>query len=158
MKRALVLTVSDRGHAGQMPDQSGPAVAGLLAGAGFEVGPVQIVPDERDLIVEALTRAAAAGYDLVVTTGGTGVGARDVTPQATSSVLDFEVPGIAEAMRRSGFEKTPLAALSRGVAGVRHGTLIVNLPGSVRGATDSLAAVLPALPHAVQLLKGDTRH
>jgi molybdenum cofactor biosynthesis protein B len=153
-----VLTISDRGHAGTLADESGPAVAGLLAGGGFEVAPVQIVPDERDLIAGALTEAAEAGYDLVVTTGGTGLGPRDVTPQATASVLDFEVPGLAETMRRAGFEKTPLAALSRGVAGVRRGTLIVNLPGSVRGATESLQAVLPALPHAVKLLKGDTRH
>jgi molybdenum cofactor biosynthesis protein B len=133
-------------------------VAGLLTGGGFEVGAVQIVPDEREQIAGALTAAAEAGYDLVVTTGGTGLGPRDVTPQATAAVLDFEVPGLAEAMRRAGLASTPLAALSRGVAGVRRGTLIVNLPGSVRGATESLAAVLPALPHAVKLLQGDTGH
>jgi molybdenum cofactor synthesis domain-containing protein len=156
--RAFVLTVSDRGHAGQMADQSGPAVAGLLTGGGFEVGAVQIVPDEREQIAGALTAAAEAGYDLVVTTGGTGLGPRDVTPQATAAVLDFEVPGLAEAMRHAGLASTPLAALSRGVAGVRRGTLIVNLPGSVRGATESLEAVLPALPHAVKLLQGDTGH
>jgi molybdenum cofactor biosynthesis protein B len=153
-----VLTVSDRGHAGQMADQSGPAVAGLLTGGGFEVGAVQIVPDEREQIAGALTAAAEAGYDLVVTTGGTGLGPRDVTPQATAAVLDFEVPGLSEAMRHAGLASTPLAALSRGVAGVRRGTLIVNLPGSVRGATESLEAVLPALPHAVKLLQGDTGH
>jgi molybdenum cofactor synthesis domain-containing protein len=158
MSRAFVLTISDRGHAGQMADESGPTVAGLLAGGGFEVGEVQIVPDERELIAKALTQAAEDGYDLVVTTGGTGLGPRDVTPQATATVLDFEVPGLAEAMRHAGLAKTPLAALSRGVAGVRGGTLIVNLPGGVRGATESLEAVLPALPHAVKLLKGDTRH
>jgi len=156
--RAFVLTVSDRGHAGQMADQSGPAVAGLLTGGGFEVGAVQIVPDEREQIAGALTAAAEAGYDLVVTTGGTGLGPRDVTPQATAAVLDFEVPGLSEAMRHAGLASTPLAALSRGVAGVRRGTLIVNLPGSVRGATESLEAVLPALPHAVKLLQGDTGH
>lgn len=153
-----MLTVSDRGHAGQMADQSGPAVAGLLTGGGFEVGAVQIVPDEREQIAGALTAAAEAGYDLVVTTGGTGLGPRDVTPQATAAVLDFEVPGLSEAMRHAGLASTPLAALSRGVAGVRRGTLIVNLPGSVRGATESLEAVLPALPHAVKLLQGDTGH
>lgn len=158
MTRAFVLTVSDRGHAGQMADQSGPAVAGLLTGGGFEVGAVQIVPDEREQIAGALTAAAEAGYDLVVTTGGTGLGPRDVTPQATAAVLDFEVPGLSEAMRHAGLASTPLAALSRGVAGVRRGTLIVNLPGSVRGATESLEAVLPALPHAVKLLQGDTGH
>ena len=158
MTRAFVLTISDRGHAGEMADQSGPAVAGLLAGSGFEVAPVQIVPDERELIAGALTAAAEAGYDLVVTTGGTGLGPRDVTPQATAAVLDFEVPGLPEAMRQAGLASTPLAALSRGIAGVRRGTLIVNLPGSVRGATESLQAVLPALPHAVKLLHGHTAH
>ena len=105
-----------------------------------------------------LFRSVVAGYALIVTTGGTGLGPRDVTPEATAAVLDFEVPGLAEAMRAAGLQKTPLAALSRAVAGVRGGSLIVNLPGSVRGATESLEAVLPALEHAVRLTRGETAH
>ncbi len=156
--KALVITVSDSRHAGQNPDQSGPAVAALLTEGGYEVAPVAIVPDERDQISAALQEAVGAGYALVVTTGGTGLGPRDVTPEATAAVLDLQVPGLAEAMRAAGLQKTPLAALSRAIAGVRDGSLIVNLPGSVRGATDSLAAVLPALEHAVRLTRGETAH
>jgi len=153
-----VITVSDSRHAGQNPDQSGPAVASLLRKAGYELAPVTIVPDERDQIGAAIKDAVVAGYALIVTTGGTGLGPRDVTPEATAAVLDFEVPGLAEAMRAAGLQKTPLAALSRAVAGVRGGSLIVNLPGSVRGATESLEAVLPALEHAVRLTRGETAH
>jgi molybdopterin adenylyltransferase len=153
-----VLTVSDRASAGRRVDESGPAVAALLAAGGFQVAPVEIVPDEREGISAALTRAAEGGYGLVVTTGGTGLGPRDVTPEATADVLDFEVPGLAEAMRSAGLAKTPLAALSRALAGVRGTALIVNLPGSVKGASESLEAVLPALPHAVRLLQGQTEH
>lgn len=156
--KAVVITVSDSRHAGQNPDQSGPAVASLLRKAGYELAPVTIVPDERDQIGAAIKDAVVAGYALIVTTGGTGLGPRDVTPEATAAVLDFEVPGLAEAMRAAGLQKTPLAALSRAVAGVRGGSLIVNLPGSVRGATESLEAVLPALEHAVRLTRGETSH
>ncbi|OLE24952.1 MAG: molybdenum cofactor biosynthesis protein [Catenulispora sp. 13_1_20CM_3_70_7] len=156
--KAVVITVSDSRHAGQNPDQSGPAVASLLRKAGYELAPVTIVPDERDQIGAAIKDAVVAGYALIVTTGGTGLGPRDVTPEATAAVLDFEVPGLAEAMRAAGLQKTPLAALSRAVAGVRGGSLIVNLPGSVRGATESLEAVLPALEHAVRLTRGETAH
>lgn len=158
MSRAHVITVSDRAAAGQTEDTSGPAVAAALAGAGFEVGPVEVVPDEVARIATAITGAAGAGCRLVVTTGGTGLGPRDVTPQATAPLLEYPVPGLAEAMRGAGMARTPLAALSRGLAGVGGGALIVNLPGSLRGAMESLAAVLPALPHAVQLLEGDTAH
>ena len=154
----MTVTVSDSRHAGQNPDQSGPAVASLLRKAGYELAPVTIVPDERDQIGAAIKDAVVAGYALIVTTGGTGLGPRDVTPEATAAVLDFEVPGLAEAMRAAGLQKTPLAALSRAVAGVRGGSLIVNLPGSVRGATESLEAVLPALEHAVRLTRGETAH
>lgn len=155
--RAAVLTVSDRVSAGAMVDESGPAVTRLLASAGFEVSAAGVVPDERESIAAYLV-AAAREHDLVVTTGGTGLGTRDVTPEATRPVLDYEVPGLAELMRSAGFAKTPLAALSRSLAGVRGRTLILNLPGSVRGATDSLGAVVLVLDHAVQLLRGETAH
>jgi molybdopterin adenylyltransferase len=155
--RAEVLTVSDRAFAGAMPDESGPAVRALLLRAGFEVAAVEVLPDERERIADFLV-AAAGRSRLVVTTGGTGLAPRDVTPQATRSVLDYEVPGLAELMRAEGLRQTPMAALSRSLAGVREGALIVNLPGSVRGATESLAAIVPVLGHAIQLLSGDTAH
>jgi molybdopterin adenylyltransferase len=155
--KAAVLTVSDRASAGAMKDESGPAVAKLLEGAGFEVAAVDIVPDDGARIA-AWLRSRAQAFDLLFTTGGTGLAARDVTPEATASVLDYEVPGLAELMRQKGFEKTPMAVLSRSRAGVRGRALIVNLPGSVKGATESLEAVLPLLEHAVNQLKGRTRH
>jgi molybdenum cofactor biosynthesis protein B len=155
--RAAVLTVSDRASAGTMADESGPAVRRLLAAAGFEVSDVAVVPDERDRIA-AFVVAAAEDHALVVTTGGTGLGPRDVTPDATRPLLDYEVPGLAEQMRAVGLRSTPMAALSRSLAGVRGRTLIVNLPGSVRGATESLEAIVPVLGHAVGLLAGHTRH
>jgi molybdopterin adenylyltransferase len=152
-----VLTVSDRASRGAMPDESGPAVRRLLAEAGFHVSDVEVVPDERERIAAFLV-TAARDHELVVTTGGTGLAPRDVTPEATRAVLDYEVPGLAELMRTAGLRKTPLAALSRAVAGVRGRTLVVNLPGSVRGATESLEAILPVLPHAAELLRGDAGH
>ncbi|HEY4027127.1 MAG TPA: MogA/MoaB family molybdenum cofactor biosynthesis protein [Candidatus Dormibacteraeota bacterium] len=155
--RAAVLTVSDRASAGSMRDESGPAVRRLLVAAGFDVSDVALVPDERDRIAAFLV-AASEDHQLVVTTGGTGLGARDVTPEATRPLLDYEVPGLAELMRAEGLRKTPMAALSRSLAGVRGRALIVNLPGSVRGATESLEAIAPALRHAVELLSGDTEH
>ena len=153
--RAAVLTVSDRASAGVMPDESGPAVSRLLSEAGFQVSSVEVVPDERERIA-AFLAAAAEDHDLVVTTGGTGLGPRDVTPEATRQVLDYEVPGLAELMRAHGLRTTPMAALSRSLAGVRGRTLVVNLPGSVRGATESLQAIVPVLGHAVALLAGRT--
>jgi molybdopterin adenylyltransferase len=155
--KAAVLTVSDRASAGAMEDESGPAVAKLLEGAGFEVAAVDIVPDDGARIA-AWLRARAQAFDLLFTTGGTGLAPRDVTPEATASVLDYEVPGLAELMRQKGARKTPMAALSRSRAGVRGRALIVNLPGSVKGATESLEAVLPLLEHAVNQLKGITKH
>ena len=155
--RAAVLTVSDRASSREMVDESGPAVRRLLREAGFEVGEVDVLPDDRARISDWL-RTAAGRSDVVVTTGGTGLAARDVTPEATRDVLDFEVPGLAELMRSAGLRKTPAAALSRSLAGVRGRALIVNLPGSVRGATESLEAITPVLDHAVQLLRGDTAH
>ena len=156
--RAHVITVSDRASAGTMSDASGPALALALKNAGFEVSGPEVVPDVRERITGAIVAAVSSAVDVVVTTGGTGLGPRDVTPQATTALVDFEVPGIAEEMRRAGSANAPTAALSRAIAGVRGQTLIVNVPGSVKGATESLAAVMPLLAHAVQLLHGDTAH
>jgi molybdopterin adenylyltransferase len=155
---AHVITISDRVSAGQMEDQSGPALLRLLTAAQFEASGPEVVPDVKQRISDAIEAAAAGGADVVITTGGTGLGPRDVTPQATSAVIDFEVPGLGEAMRRVGAASTPMAALSRGVAGVRGRTLVVNVPGSVKGATESLEAVMPMLGHAIRLLHGNTSH
>jgi molybdenum cofactor synthesis domain-containing protein len=152
------LTVSDSGFAGNRDDTSGPAVAGVLEREGFDVAGYEILPDNRDRIIDSLLGAAGEGYDLVVTTGGTGLGPRDITPQATESVIDYQVPGLAEQMRRAGARHTPRALLSRSLAGVRGQTLIVNLPGSPKGAVESLEAIAAVLGHAVQLLQGDTEH
>jgi molybdopterin adenylyltransferase len=158
MSSAQVITVSDGVSAGTREDESGKALVRILKDAGFDVtGPV-VVLDEQQLIADAIVTAADRGADVVVTTGGTGLGPRDVTPQATSTVIDFEVPGIGEAMRRAGAASTPMAALSRSMAGVRGQTLIINLPGSPKGATESLEAVMPTLAHAIKLLHGDTKH
>jgi molybdopterin adenylyltransferase len=158
LNRAHVITVSDGVSAGTRDDVSGPAVQTLLRNAEFEVSGPEIVPDRHERISDAIVGAVLAGADVVVTTGGTGLGPRDVTPQATSMLIDYEVPGLGELMRRAGGSSTPMAALSRGVAGVRGRTLIINVPGSVKGATESLEAVLPVLNHAVQLLHGHTQH
>jgi molybdenum cofactor synthesis domain-containing protein len=139
-------------------DKSGPALAGMLKGGGFAVTGPEIVPDEVQRITDAIESAIARGADVVVTTGGTGLGPRDLTPQATAMLIDYEVPGVGEEMRRAGVASTPMAALSRGIAGVRGRTLIINVPGSEKGATESLEAVMPILGHAVQLLHGDTAH
>ena len=152
-----MLTVSDGVAAGERDDESGPAVSRLLSEAGFEVSDVAVVPDERQRVARFLLDRCA-DHDLIVTTGGTGLAARDVTPEATRSVIAYEVPGLGELMRSAGVASTPLAALSRALAGVRDHTLIVNLPGSPKGARESLTAILPTLGHAIQLLKGETRH
>jgi molybdenum cofactor synthesis domain-containing protein len=149
-----VLTVSDAGAVGQRPDQSGPAVVEMATGAGFGVVETAVVADERDSIEAALCRwADDGGVDLVLTTGGTGLGPRDVTPEATRAVVDREVPGIPEAMRVAGMRVTPYASLARQVAGQRGSTLIVNLPGSPKAARESLEAVIAVLPHAVSLVR-----
>jgi len=155
---AHVITVSDGVFQGERTDDSGAALANLLTRAGFEVGGPQLVPDEVERIAEAVVTAVARGVDLVVATGGTGLGPRDVTPQALSTLIDYEVPGIGEAMRRAGTSSTPMAALSRSMAGVRDRTLIISVPGSPRGAAESLEAVMPVVGHAIQLLHGRTSH
>ena len=156
MSTVHVITVSDRVSADKMPDESGPALMRILKQDQFEVSGPEVVPDSQERITAAIVAAADGGADVVVTTGGTGLAPRDVTPQATSMAIDFEVPGIGEAMRRAGAASTPMAALSRSMAGVRGRTLIINVPGSVKGATESLLAVMPMLGHAIRLLHGDT--
>lgn len=158
MSSAHVITVSDGVFHGKREDRSGPALVAILRGGGFEVSGPEVVPDEVEVITDAVETAITRGADVVVTTGGTGLGPRDVTPQATAALIAYEVPGIAEEMRRAGGASTPMAALSRAMAGVRGRTLIINVPGSAKGATESLEAVMPIVGHAVQLLHGDTAH
>jgi molybdenum cofactor synthesis domain-containing protein len=155
-RRAAVLTVSDGVHEGTRTDESGPAVADLLVKAGYEVVRRR-VPDEPAEI-EAALRDLAGEVALVVTTGGTGFAPRDVTPEATRAVIERDAPGLAEAMRAAGRASTAFADLSRGVAGIVGSTLVLNLPGSPAGATESLEAVLEILPHALEHLNGEVGH
>ena len=155
MFKAAVLTVSDRSARGERPDTGGPLVAGLLRGAGYEILQVSTVPDDRPRIEAALRLMADhLRVDLVVTTGGTGFAPRDVTPEATAAVCDRLAPGIPEAMRSASMQVTKRAMLSRAQAGLRGKTLIINLPGSPKAARENLEAVLPALPHGLEVLSG----
>ena len=151
--KAAVLTVSDRVSRGEAEDGSGDTLEELLRADGYEVER-RLVPDETERIAAAIS-GLAAGAALVLTTGGTGLAARDVTPEATRSVLEREAPGISQAIRADSIAKTPHALLSRGVAGVRGGTLVVNLPGSTGGCRDGFAVLQPALEHALKLLAGE---
>jgi len=156
--RVAVLTVSDSAAKGEREDVSGPAVVAVCRGLGWEVTSALRVSDDAANIREQLRTLADSGrVDLVLTTGGTGIGPRDNTPEATLAVADRVVPGIGEEMRRKGLEKTPTAVLSRGIAATRNKSLIVNLPGSPKGASESLDAIAHLLPHAVQVLHG-ARH
>lgn len=151
--RAFVITVSDRVSRGEAVDKSGPAAVARLESLGFDVTGNRVVPDGVESVVGALGDAVA-GNDLVVTTGGTGFAPRDLTPEATSKVLERPAPGLAEAMRAATFGRNPHGMLSRGVAGITGSALIVNLPGSVRGVEESLDVIAPALRHAIELLIG----
>jgi molybdenum cofactor synthesis domain-containing protein len=156
--RASVVTVSDGVTSGTRADDSGDLAADLLEEAGFEVAHRAVVPDELDEIAAALEELASDHVHLIVTTGGTGFGPRDVTPEATRRVIDREAPGLGELMRAEGLRHTSMAALSRAVAGTRGSSLIVNLPGSPKGVRENLAAVLPVIPHALETLAGRTHH
>ena len=154
--KAAILTVSDKGHRGERMDESGPALAAWLGERNFKIIWTRILPDSApDISAQLIEWADSGVIDLILTTGGTGVSPRDVTPEATRRVLERDIPGIAEAMRASSLAKTPYALLSRAVAGIRGKTLIVNLPGSPKGAIENLASVWPALPHAIKKINGD---
>ncbi len=154
--KAAVLTVSDRSFRGKRPDEGGPLISAMLKDAGYEVLRTAVVPDEREEIARVLREWADAGdVRLILTTGGTGFSPRDVTPEATLSVCHRSTPGIPEAMRCASMAVTPRAMLSRAAAGIRGGTLIVNLPGSPKAAKENLESVLPTLDHGLQMLSGE---
>lgn len=153
--RAAVVTVSDKGAAGEREDRSGAVVREVLEGAGLEVARAEIVPDEKETLASLLEELCARGFNLVVTTGGTGLSPRDVTPEATLAVIDKEIPGMAEAMRAESLKVTPHAMISRAVCGLKGATLVINLPGSPAGARECLQVVMPAVPHALDVAAGN---
>ena len=156
MFTAGILTISDKGAVGERQDKSGEAIHEILSGMGVSIVNYDIIPDEKELIVEKLVKwADEDALDVLITTGGTGLTPRDVTPEATLDVVDRIVPGFAEAMRVESLKKTPMAMLSRAVVGTRGQCLIVNLPGSPRAVRECLEVILPVLPHAVETLKGE---
>jgi molybdenum cofactor synthesis domain-containing protein len=158
MIRLAIVTVSDKAARGERADAGGPAIRDALAASGVEFAEVdyRVVPDEEQLIGEALFHLSErVDVDLILTTGGTGLAPRDVTPQITRHSIDYEVPGIAEAMRSASMQITPMGMLSRGVAGVRKRTLIINLPGNPKAVHENLGAITPALQHAVDTLRGE---
>jgi molybdenum cofactor synthesis domain-containing protein len=154
--RVGILTVSDKGSRGERVDTSGAAIREILASLQATVEHYQVVPDEEEVVASRLREwADEAGLDLIITTGGTGLSPRDVTPEATLAVVERVVPGMAEAMRQEGLKHTPMSMLSRAVVGVRGRTLIVNLPGREQGVRQNLAYLLPVLPHALEMLEGE---
>lgn len=155
MITVAILTLSDKGSRGEREDVSGPVIAVMLKGIGAEVRYSEILPDEKELIKGKLVDYSGK-VDLILTTGGTGLSPRDVTPDATLDVIDREIPGIAEVMRAEGMKKTPRSMLSRAIAGVRGRTLIINLPGSPKAVQENLAVILGVIGHAVEKIKGDT--
>lgn len=154
--KAGVITVSTRGASGERADESGPVMKHVITAAGHAVVSTQLVPDDVAKVANAILDAVRAGANVVLTSGGTGLSPNDVTPEATRRVIDREVPGIAEALRARSLAKTPHGMLSRGVAGAVGTTLVVNLPGSPRAVRESLETLLPVLPHAVELLAGES--
>lgn len=154
--KAAVLTLSDRSSAGEREDASGPALKAWLEARDVTVTHTDVIPDDKDLIAERLTEWADSGnYDLILTTGGTGVSPRDVTPEATERIVDRLLPGFGEVMRMESLKKTPNAMISRAVAGIRNQTLIINLPGSPKAATECIGFVWAAVPHTVAKMQGD---
>lgn len=160
MLNIAVLTISDKGSQGQRQDKSGEVIRGILSRIESTIIKYEVVPDERDVIAGKLIEwADGGGVDVILTTGGTGLARRDITPEATLSVIDRNAPGFAEAMRARSLEKTPMAVLSRGVSGLRGQCLIINLPGSPKAVRECLEVILPAIPHAVEIIKGEvTEH
>ena len=157
--RAKILVLSDAAAGGRREDRSGPVVRELLEKRGWRVEALDVLPDDEGRIQAALVAwTDGDDCDAVFTSGGTGLGPRDVTPEATQAVVEKQVPGLAELMRAEGVKKTRMAALARGIVGVRKGKLIVNLPGSPRGACESLESIIELLPHAINLLRGHTEH
>jgi len=158
MIRAAILTMSDKGSRGEREDKSGQVIREIIEGLPAEIISYEVIPDEKEIIKKKLTHLSdIIKADIIITTGGTGLSPRDVTPDATLEVIDKEVPGMAEAMRGESLKKTANAMISRAVVGVRGETLIINLPGSPKAVRENLSVILPAIPHAIEKLKGDQR-